>query len=311
MMKARLTSREAVRGTISPNTTRRSSREAFTLIELLVVIAVIAILAALLLPALSAAKQKAQSIYCLSNQRQWGLALQIYASDHTDYIPRDGTDAGGTYISYGMPPDYPAGSPLDSNAWYYVLPPTVGELKLADYFKLPGANGPLKYPFPGNNKGKIWICPSAVAASQDLDPSSASPFLAGGTYGFFCYVMDLDLKLWSSVNNGVLGNSYAYPDMPKLTTIRRPDAQVFITEFCFSPTLENWAGVSSSPQMGCFPAARWTYFPKRHGKGGDIAFVDGHSAMYKWDYVYNTAAPSGREEVFNGDIFWNPNRDKK
>ena len=62
-------------------------KKAFTLIELLVVIAIIAILAAMLLPALAAAKRKAQKINCVNNLKEVGIAFRIWEGDNGDKYP--------------------------------------------------------------------------------------------------------------------------------------------------------------------------------------------------------------------------------
>jgi prepilin-type N-terminal cleavage/methylation domain-containing protein/prepilin-type processing-associated H-X9-DG protein len=63
-------------------------RSAFTLIELLVVIAIIAILAAILFPVFAQAREKARTTTCVSNGKQMGTALMMYAQDYDERLPR-------------------------------------------------------------------------------------------------------------------------------------------------------------------------------------------------------------------------------
>jgi prepilin-type processing-associated H-X9-DG protein len=268
----------------------------FTLIELLVIIGIITVLAGLLFPALAKAKGKAQAINCLSALRQWGLALQIYASDNNDLIPRDGTDNSGQYAVYTGLTEGP-GSPNDPYAWFNALPCVMATRPFSNYWNGVTGGFESKLPFPGK-EGKLWHCPTAKAAPNEY-------FLRSGSFGFFSFAMNVDLKLLSSIDNGVPGNIQEYPNMPKVSAVRNPAAVVLLTEAAFSPAQESYTPDPS--RNGVLPAVRGDRFTTRHNeKGGNLVFIDGHTRYYKRSYITDGRGP---KEKFNPDVVWNPNRD--
>jgi len=76
--------------------TTSSTQTGFTLIELLVVISIIALLVGILLPALGAARKSAMSLQCLTQERQFGMGLSMFADDHKGFLPKAWFNSGPT-----------------------------------------------------------------------------------------------------------------------------------------------------------------------------------------------------------------------
>ncbi len=293
---------------------KRPLKAAFTLIELLVVIAIIAILAAMLLPALAAAKARAQAIGCVSNEKQIALGFTMYAGDNQDYFP--------------APQPWWRGGP-----YFYNTTQCGGEWLLSAHringVEQPNTPAPMMLRYLPNTR--VWVCPSrrrgltCATMTGTLDPSIT---------GFLSYGFN-DVGVFGGVDStGNMVNSKPF----KASSVTNPSKLVALSDTSGSNDPNSqyssgaawldtvWvanSGPNAGPYNGTIGNGRLQTAYAKHDNRVNIIYVDGHAApslpsALTWGQFFGIFTPNqtiavtggGNSSVISSDPISSPAYDK-
>ncbi len=236
---------------------------AFTLIELLVVIAIIALLIGILLPALGRARQAAYQAKCLSNQRQIGMALQLYAETHKEVIPRESGFSEAPGQGQLNPP------------WAYVLRPYLDPYATS--------NGQIKD--PGGGLADLYANAEYYKDPARLKDRHEIHYVNNGIS------FNAPGKVNSIAKKPTPMHRYPKPFDTLYLSCFADDPQGVHSNFWYSPGQTNFGlavpydmhhesnvtGTNNTPQYSQRIA------PRRHFFGANGVFLDGHAVLVEAD----------------------------
>jgi prepilin-type N-terminal cleavage/methylation domain-containing protein len=248
--------------------------DGFTLVELLVVMAIIALLGALLLPAISAAKKRAQRATCLNNLRQINLGIRMYADDSHDAPPSPGSAAAA------------AANMMLLYSGYKEL--------MKNYVGLNGASSP---------QDKLFTCPADAFFPSFFLTNAQGPRHYVSMSFHDQPFSDFSSYVFNGGNNVIQTNKAKTMAIPrpgltgvKLSSVKHPSRTALSVE---GPAPGPWSWHDPTPYV-LFNDAK-----------NLVGFVDGHVSYIKiyWDSTFN----GGASEAFmydppaSHDYQWSPN----